>query len=64
MVAMFNQLNLYDMVEVRFTFRSEVYIKAETIEEAREKFAGMGLLSWDALDCSGNIIEVYKEEVQ
>lgn len=52
------------MVEVRFTFRSEVYIKAETIEEAREKFAGMGLLSWDALDCSGNIIEVYKEEVQ
>lgn len=52
------------MVEVRFTFRSEVYIKAETIEEAREKFEGMGLLSAEVLEHHGGVVEVYEEEVQ
>lgn len=52
------------MAKVRFTFRAEVYIEAESIEAARNEFEGMGLLSWESLDHSGNIVEVYKEEVQ
>ncbi|MBQ8048199.1 MAG: hypothetical protein IJ271_00940 [Bacteroidales bacterium] len=52
------------MIDVRFTFRAEIYIKAETEEEAREKFEGMGLLSADAIEHGGDIVEVYKEEVQ
>ena len=63
-VSKYNQLKLCDMVEVRFTFRSEVYIKAETIEEAREKFEGMGLLSAEVLEHHGGVVEVYEEEVQ
>lgn len=51
------------MIEVRFTFRSEVYIKAETIEKARETFEGMGLLSADAIANYGEVVEVYDEEI-
>ena len=50
-------------MEVRFTFRSEVYIKADTIDEAREKFENMTLLSHDALEHYGDIVEVYDDEI-
>lgn len=50
-------------MEVRFTFRSEVYIKADTIDEAREKFESMRLLSMDALDHYGDVVEVYDDEI-
>ena len=36
--------------EVRITFRSEVYIKGETIEEIRDKWDELGLFSADALE--------------
>lgn len=50
-------------MEVRFTFRSEVYIKADTIDEAREKFEAMPLLSYDALEHYGDVVEVYDDEI-
>ena len=35
--------------EVRITFRSEVYIKGETMDEIRDKWEEVGLFSDDAL---------------
>ena len=51
------------MIEVRFTFKSKVYITAETIEKARETFEGMELLSADAIANYGKFIEVCDEEI-
>ena len=50
-------------MEVRFTFRAEVYIKADSLAEAREKFQSMGLLSADALEHHGDVCEVYDDEI-
>ena len=36
--------------EVRITFRSEVYIKGDSLEEIKEQWEELGLFSADALE--------------
>ena len=49
-------------IEVRVTFRSEVYIKGKTMEEIKEKWEVLPLFSADALDHSADICEVVTAE--
>ena len=51
-------------MEVRFTFRGEVYIKADTLADARQEFANMPLFSAEALDHYADVVEVYDDEIQ
>ena len=50
-------------MEVRITFRSEVYIKGETLDEIRNKWQELPLYSGEALeDASAEFIEVVSVE--
>ena len=49
-------------IEVRVTFRSEVYIKAKTMEEIKDKWEELSLFSADALDHSADICEMVTAE--
>ena len=49
-------------IEVRVTFRSEVYIKGKTMEEIKEKWEVLPLFSADALDHSADICELVTAE--
>ena len=49
-------------IEVRVTFRSEVYIKGKTMEEIKEKWEILPLFSADALDHSADICELVTAE--
>lgn len=46
----------------RFTFRSEVFIKAKTEDEATEYFETLELLSQEALEHCGEVMEDYEVE--
>lgn len=46
----------------RFTFRSEVFIKAKTEDEATEYFETLELLSQEALEHGGEVMEDYEVE--
>lgn len=46
----------------RFTFRSEVYVKSTDIDEAAKYFEAMPLLSAEALEHCGEVVEVYEVE--
>ena len=48
---------------VRFTFRAEVYVKADTLEEAISFYEGLPLLSVEAIDQCGEIVESYEPEI-
>ena len=49
-------------IEVRVTFRSEVYINGKTMEEIKEKWEVLPLFSADALDHSADICELVTAE--
>lgn len=49
-------------IEVRVTFRSEVYIKGKTMEEIKDKWEVLPLFSADALDHSADICELVTAE--
>ena len=49
-------------IEVRVTFRSEVYIKGKTMEEIKDKWEELPLFSADALDHSADICELVTAE--
>lgn len=49
-------------MEVRITFRSEVYIKGKTIEEIKDKWMKLPLFSADALDNYADVVEVVSSE--
>ena len=49
-------------IEVRVTFRSEIYIKGKTMEEIKEKWEVLPLFSADALDHSADICELVTAE--
>ena len=49
-------------IEVRVTFRSEVYIKGKTMEEIKDKWEELSLFSADALDHSADICEMVTAE--
>ena len=49
-------------IEVRVTFRSEVYIKGKTMEEIKDKWEVRPLFSADALDHSADICELVTAE--
>ena len=49
-------------IEVRVTFRSEVYIKGKTMEEIKDKWEVLPLFSADALDHSADICEMVTAE--
>ena len=49
-------------IEVRVTFRSEVYIKGKTMEEIKDKWEELQLFSADALDHSADICEMVTAE--
>ena len=49
-------------IEVRVTFRSEVYIKGKTMEEIKDKWEELTLFSADALDHSADICEMVTAE--
>ena len=49
-------------IEVRVTFRSEVYIKGKTMEEIKDKWEVLPLFSADALDQSADICELVTAE--
>lgn len=51
-------------MEVKFTFRAEVYITADSLADARQEFANMRILAAEALEHDADIIEVYDEEIQ
>lgn len=61
-VSIINQLKLCIMV-VRFTFRAEVFVKADTFEEATSYYEGLPLLSVEAIDQCGEIVETYEPEI-
>ena len=46
----------------RFTFQSEVWIKAKSKEEAEAYFESLELLSEDALELGGEVSELYEVE--
>ena len=45
------------MKKIRLRFSAEIYIKAENIQEAREKWEGMQLFSQEALECEAEFID-------
>ena len=49
-------------IEVRVTFRSEVYIKGKTMEEIKDKWEELPLFSADALHHSADICEMITAE--
>ena len=49
-------------IEVRVTFRSEIYIKGKTMEEIKDKWEVLPLFSADALDHSADICEMVTAE--
>lgn len=49
-------------IEVRVTFRSELYIKGKTMEEIKDKWEVLPLFSADALDHSADICEMVTAE--
>ena len=49
-------------IEVRVTFRSEVYIKGKTMEEIKDKWEELPLFSADALGYSADICEMVTAE--
>ena len=49
-------------IEVRVTFRSEVYIKGKTMEEIKDKWEELPLFSADALDHNADICEMVTAE--
>ena len=49
-------------IEVRVTFRSEVYIKGKTMEEIKDKWEELQLFSADALVHSADICEMVTAE--
>ena len=49
-------------IEVRVTFRSEVYINGKTMEEIKDKWEELPLFSADALDHSADICEMVTAE--
>ena len=49
-------------IEVRVTFRSEVYIKGKTMEEIKDKWEELPLFSSDALDHIADICEMVTAE--
>ena len=49
-------------IEVRVTFRSEVYIKGKTMEEIKDKWEVLPLFSADALGHSADICEMVTAE--
>ena len=49
-------------IEVRVTFRSEIYIKGKTMEEIKDKWEELPLFSADALDHSADICEMVTAE--
>ena len=49
-------------IEVRVTFRSEVYIKGKTMEEIKDKWEELPLFSADALGHSADICEMVTAE--
>ena len=49
-------------IEVRVTFRSEIYIKGKTMEEIKDKWEELPLFSADALDHSADICELVTAE--
>lgn len=51
-------------MEVRFTFSADVYIKADSLQEARDKFLEMRLLSDEANEHGGDLWETVEEEIQ
>lgn len=48
---------------VRFTFRAEVFVKADTFEEATAYYEGLPLLTVEAIDQCGEIVETYEPEI-
>lgn len=44
-------------MEIRITFRSEVYIKGNTIDEIRDKWEELPIFSADALECYADVVE-------
>ena len=46
----------------RITFRSEVYVKSTDIDAAAQYFEAMTLLSAEALEHCGEVVEVYEVE--
>ena len=49
-------------IEVRVTFRSEVYIKGKTMEEIKNKWDELPLFSVDALDSDVDVCELISAE--
>ena len=49
-------------IEVRVTFRSEVYIKGKTMEEIKNKWEEFSLFSVDALDNDVDVCELVSAE--
>ena len=49
-------------IEVRVTFRSEVYIKGKTMEEIKNKWEELPLFSVDALDSDVDVCELISAE--
>lgn len=49
-------------MELRITFRSEVYIKGDNLEEIREKWDGLPLFSPEAKDCEAEYVELVSVE--
>lgn len=50
-------------IEVRITFRSEVYIKGKTLEEIKEKWKDLPIFSADALETySADFVELVSAE--
>lgn len=49
-------------IEVRITFRSEIYIKGKSIEEIEDKWEEIGLFSADALEHNADFIEICSSE--
>ena len=49
-------------IEVRVTFRSEVYIKGKTMEEIKDKWEELPLFYADAIDNSADICEMVTAE--
>ena len=51
-----------EQIEVRVTFRSEVYIKGKTMEEIKNKWDELPLFSVDALDNDVDVCELISAE--
>jgi len=49
-------------IEVRITWRSEIYIKGKNIDEIRDKWEDTGLFSADALELNADFVELVSAE--